>query len=213
MTKRLYSENPYKQSFDAIVEKVQGEKVWLNQTCFFPRSGGQVGDMGALNNLKVIDTEFDSEKNIVHVLECISGLEIGDRVEGQINWDRRHKIMCIHSASHIMEHFLFQVFGDLKLIGSHLNEKYDKSTYVSEERFNSEELKKVEDRANEFIAQGLPIETWTDEKKLYFKYWKCGPIEMPCGGTHPRNTDEIGKIKLKRENGGKGCEKVVTSLV
>jgi len=213
MTKGLYAEDSYKQSFHATVVKIGGNKVWLNQTCFYPESGGQVGDTGILNGQRVQNTQFDSEKNVVHILESTPTLKIGDKVEGQINWERRYRIMRVHAASHIMEHFLFQVFGSLKLTGSHLNEKYDKSIYESDERLDPEKLAEVEKKANEFIAQSLPIETWPDEKRPHFRYWKCGPIQMPCGGTHPKNTSEIGPIKLKRETGGSGREKIITSLL
>ena len=213
MTKRLYAEDSYKQSFQAIVVKIEGNKVWLNQTCFYPESGGQVGDTGILNGQRVQNTQFDLEKDVTHVMEVAPIFKTGDNVEGQIDWVRRYKIMRVHAASHIMEYFLFQVFGQLKLMGSHLNEKYDKSTYVSEENLNPEKIAEVEKQANDFIAQSLPIETWSDGQRSHFRYWKCGLIQMPCGGTHPKNTSEIGPIKLKRETGGSGREKVITSLL
>jgi len=212
MTKRLYSEDPYKQFFGAVVKKIEGNNVWLDQTCFYPESGGQAGDTGTLNSQRVTDTQFDSEKNVVHILESTPTFKVSDKVEGQIDWERRYRIMRVHAASHIMEHFLFQVFGPLKLVGSHLNEKHDSSTYESEERLDPERIAEVERKANEFIGKDLPIETWPDEKKPYFRYWKCGEIQMPRGGTHPKNTSEIGPIKLKRETGGRGREKVRTSL-
>ena len=213
MTKRLYSEDPYKQSFEAVIEKIEGNNVWLDQTCFYPESGRQAGNAGTLNGQKVTDTQFDSEKNIVHILEFSPTFKVGDKVEGQIDWERRYRIMRVHAASHIMEYFLFQVFGPLKLTGSHLNENYDKSTYESDKRLDPEKLVEVEKRANEFIAQNLPIKTWPDEKRPHFRYWKCGPIQMSCGGTHPKNTSEIGSIRLKRETEDRCREKVVTSLL
>lgn len=213
MTNRLYSDDPYKQSFKAVVGAIEGNKVWLDQTCFYPESGGQAGDIGTINGQKVADTQFDAEKNIIHIMESLPTFKVGDQVEGQINWERRFRIMRVHAASHIMEYFLFQVFGSLKLNGSHLNEKYDKSTYESEERLDPGKLTEVEKRVNEFISQNVPIKIWPDEKRPFYKYWSCGPIQMPCGGTHPKNTSEIGSIKLKRENGGSGREKVVTSLL
>jgi len=212
MTKRLYGENPYQKSFEAKVEKIEKNRVWLNQTCFYPESGGQTGDIGTINGQRVIDTQFDSEKNIIHIMEREPNFRSNDIVQGEIDWGRRYKIMRVHAASHVMEHFLFQVFGVLKLVGSHLNEKHDSSTYESEERLDPEKIAEVERRTNEFIEKDLPIEVWPDEKKPYFRYWKCGEIQMSCGGTHPRNASEIGPIKLKRETGGQGREKVITSL-
>ncbi|MFA5178009.1 MAG: alanyl-tRNA editing protein [Candidatus Paceibacterota bacterium] len=212
MTKRIYWENPYQTTFSAKVEKVEGKNVWLDQTCFYPESGGQAGDTGTINGQKVIDTKFDQDKNVFHIMENETTLKTGDSVEGVIDWERRYKIMKIHSASHIMEHFLFKIFGQLKLTGSHLNEKHDSSTYESVERLDQEKLSLVEKEVNDFISQNLPIETYPDEKKPNYRWWKCGDILMPCGGTHPRNTSEIGLIKLKRDNGGQGKEKVITSF-
>ncbi|KUK99432.1 MAG: Putative metal-dependent hydrolase [Parcubacteria bacterium 32_520] len=191
MTKRIYWENPYQTAFSAKVEKVEGKNVWLDQTCFYPESGGQAGDTGTMNGQKVIDTKFDQDKNIFHVMENETTLKTGDSVEGVIDWERRYKIMKIHSASHIMEHFLFKIFGQLKLTGSHLNEKHDSSTYESAERLDQEKLSMVEKEVNDFISQNLPIETYPDEKKPNYRWWKCGDILIPCGGTHPRNTSFI----------------------
>lgn len=209
--KILYWENPYQKTFETKVKKIEEEKVWLSQTCFYPESGGQAGDIGIINGQKVIDTQFDSEKNIVHIIEKEVKFHKGDLVQGEIDWERRYKIMRIHAASHIMEYFLFQVLGKLKLVGSHLNEKHDSSTYESD-NLDLEKITEVERRINNFIAKNLPIETWADEKKSCFRYWKCGDIKMPCGGTHPHNTSEVGLVKLKRKTGGRGREKIITSL-
>ena len=213
MTKRMYWKNPYQKSFEAKIEKIEGKQVWLDQTCFYPESGGQAGDIGAINGQKVIDTRFDSEKNIIHVMEKEVSFQVNDIVQGGIAWERRYKIMRIHAVSHIMEHFLFQMFGSLKLVGSHLNEKHDSSTYESDIPLEQEKLSELEQKVNEFIAKDLPIETWSDEKKENFRHWKCGEIQIPCGGTHPHNTSEIGKIKIKRKTGGQGREKIITSIV
>ena len=208
----MYTEDPYKKSFNAVIKNIEGNNVYLDQTCFYPESGGQAGDTGTLNGQTVSDTQFDSEKNIVHILESTPDFKIGDTVKGKINWERRYKMMRIHSASHIMEHFLFQTFGELKLTGSHVNENHDSSTYESKERLDPEKLADVEKKTNEHIKKDLPIETWSDKEKTHFRYWKCGEIQMPCGGTHPKNTSEIGPIHLKRKTGGKGREKIKTSL-
>lgn len=166
MTKKLYWDNPYQKEFEAKVAKIEGKQVWLDQTCFYPESGGQAGDTGTINGQKVVDTRFDSERNIIHVMEQEPVFRAGDVIRGEIDWERRYKIMRIHAASHIMEYFLFQVFGELKLVGSHLNEKHDSSTYESEERLDSEKIAEVERKANEFISKNLPIETWSDEKNI-----------------------------------------------
>lgn len=217
MTKRLYSEDPYQQTFEAKVDKVEGNRVWLEQTCFYPESGGQSGDTGALNGQRVVDTQFDPEKNIVHILESAPTFKVGDKVEGQIDWERRYKIMRVHATSHIMEHFLFRVFGELKLTGSHLNEKHDKSTYGSDEVLDPAKLAEVERLANDLIAKNLPIETWPDEKRPHLRYlWKCGEIQMPCGGgspsQHERNWSDQTQARNRRTRKRKDCHFSAKSL-
>jgi alanyl-tRNA synthetase len=208
----MYWKDPYQQEFVGRATKVEGNRVWLDQTIFYPESGGQAGDAGYLGTERVTDTQFDEEKNIVHILENTASVKVGEEVSGRIDWERRYKIMRVHSASHIMEYFLFQVFGKLKLVGSHLNEKHDSSSYEYEGSLSKDELQKAQDLANEFIAQSHVIETYPDEKKLYYRWWRCGEIVMPCGGTHVKNTAEIGKIKLKRKTGGQGREQVITTV-
>lgn len=211
-TIRLYKKNAYQKEFEAYVIKIVDNNVYLNQTCFYPESGGQAGDKGLIKNQKVIDTKFDSDKNIFHIMEVTPDMEINEKVFCSIDWERRYKIMKIHSASHIMEHFLFKVFGKLKLLGSNLNETRDSSTYASEIPLDLKKIKEVEDLSNNFIKKNLPIETFEDPKKPHFLWWKCSDILIPCGGTHPLNTSEIGEIFLKREKAGKNKEKIYTFL-
>jgi len=211
-TTRMYWNDPYQREFVGKATRVEGNRVWLDQTIFYPEAGGQAGDTGFLATERVIDTQFDEEKNIVHILEKPASLKVGEDVNGAIDWERRYKIMRVHSASHIMEYFLFQVFGKLKLVGSHLNERHDSSSYEYDGNLPKDELQKAQDLANEFIVQGHAIETYPDEKKPNYRWWKCGDIIMPCGGTHVKSTAEIGKIKLKRKTGGQGREQVITTI-
>ena len=212
-TKKIFNYDPYQSEFTANVVKIDGDKVWLDQTVFYPESGGQAGDTGYINDYLVIDTQYDGDKNIFHQLDQKPDLLLGQSVKGKIDWDRRYKIMRVHAASHIMEHFLFQVFGDLKLLGSHLNEKHDKSTYEYDGQLDQVRLLEVERLSNELIDQDLEILRCLDEKRPDFRYWQCDKIKMPCGGTHPKRTLEIGHIKLKRKTGGEGRESVITSLI
>jgi len=212
-TLKLYWQDAYLKSFKAKIIKIDGHKVWLDKTCFYPESGGQCGDKGLLQGQCVIDTKLDADKDIIHILEETPKFQVGEEILGEINWERRHKIMRVHSASHIMEHFLIKVFGPLKLLGSNLNELRDSSTYFSEEPLEVGKLKTVEELSNIFIKKNLPIITFFDETKPNFRIWQCDEIQIPCGGTHPLNTEEIGQIQLKREKGGKNKEKVITTLL
>ena len=74
----------------------------MDQTCFYARGGGQAADTGEIQGLRVVDVESDEASDIVHVLENDAPFRTGDRVHGRIDWDRRYRIMRLHSAAHIV---------------------------------------------------------------------------------------------------------------
>ena len=211
MTKKMYWIDPYKKEFEALVEKIDGNKVVLDETYFYPEGGGQAGDRGWIEGATVVDTLYENGE-IVHLLETSPTFNERDKVSCRLDWDRRYKIMKLHSASHIMEYYLFKVFGETERLGSNVNERRDSSTYAYNERLDPEKLGETERLVNEFISKNQEILTRSSEKDPEYRFWKCGEIEEPCGGTHPRNTNEIGLVKLKRENPGGGKERVITRL-
>ena len=211
MTRKLFWEDPYMSRFQAQVTGVENNKLVLDQTCFYPEGGGQVGDRGRIEGIRVNDTQKEGQ-TIKHVLERETDSEIGEQVSCELDWERRYKIMKLHSASHVMEHFLFKVFGPLKLIGTHVNEKHDKSTYLVEGMLDSDKLSEVSDLVNEFLARNLKIKVFSSQDDPNYRFWECGEIMIPCGGTHPKNTSEIGLVRIRRKSGGRGKETVITTL-
>jgi alanyl-tRNA synthetase len=209
MTTRLYDEDQYLKTFTAMVTQIDGKHVELDKTAFYAESGGQSGDSGTLNGKKVIYTKYIDDFHI-HIMEQEPMFRIGDLVQGVIDWDRRYSIMKLHSASHIMEYFLWKNFGYMERTGSSVDEKKDRADYLHDGRLDAEKLKKTEDDTNSFLVLGHEISISTDDKGI--RTWRCGPVEMHCAGTHVNNTREIGEIKLKRKNPGKGVERVETSL-
>jgi alanyl-tRNA synthetase len=200
------------REFDATVTEIVGNRLALDQTCFYGESGGQAGDTGEIEGIEVIDSKKEGGR-IVHILGTESPFKVGDKVHGKIFWDRRYRIMKLHAASHIMEFFLFKTFGKKKRIGSFVNDKKDRSDYQVETKITSEEIKKVEDLCNEFISRNLEIKRWEDPERSGFWIWESGEIKEYCGGTHVKNTKEIGKIKLKIKNLGTGKQRIETYLV
>jgi Ser-tRNA(Ala) deacylase AlaX len=211
LTKKLYYIDPYMKEFTATVVKIiDKNKIILDQTCFYPRGGGQVGDTGYINDIRVVDTFYENGE-IVHLLEKEPNFKEGDKVIGRIDWERRYRIMRLHSASHIMEYFLFKVCGEVERVGSNVDDRRDCSTYAYD-RLDPEKVKEVERLVNEFISKNLPIETWSDPNNPDFRWWKCGKIITPCGGTHPKNTAEIDSVILKRRRKGRRKEQILTYL-
>lgn len=212
MTRKIYWEDPYTKEFDAKVVSIDANRVVLDQTAFYPRGGGQVGDTGYINGTKVLDTIKEND-SIVHLLESVPKFCINETVHGKIDWDRRHRIMRLHSAAHIVYYFMKDVYPGAEIASSGIvDDKKVREDWLIEP-FDREKLKVVEDMANDFIGKGKEIKTWTDENGR--RHWLVdGLPEMFCAGTHVRNTKEIGKISVKRGGKpGKGKERIEVLLV
>jgi alanyl-tRNA synthetase len=210
-TVKLYNDDPYLATFRAKVLGIDGNEVELDRTAFYPEGGGQAGDTGHIGGDRVADTQI-SKGRITHILEVPPAFSVGEEVEGEVDWERRYRIMRLHSAAHIMEHFLWERLGNIGRLGSHVDERKDRADYAYEGRLPAEGLKKVEEDTNRFLAEGHEILILSDPERPGIRIWKCGPIEMLCGGTHVRNTGEIGAVRLRRKNPGRGVERVETSL-
>ena len=103
MTRKLFWEDAYVREFDATVSSVDGNQVVLDQTAFNPRGGGLVGDLGTLDGVKVLDTIKASADSIAHVLETAThSLAAGNTVHGVLDWNRRHRIMRMHTSAHLL---------------------------------------------------------------------------------------------------------------
>jgi alanyl-tRNA synthetase len=209
MTIQLYNSDHYLKEFDAEVTRINGVYVELDQTAFYAESGGQIGDTGTLNDETVAYTKYIDNRH-VHIMENEPSFKEGDVIHGVINWDRRYRTMRLHSASHMMEYFLWKHFGYMKRTGSYVDENKDRADYEHEGRLDPDTLRRVEADTNKFLIEDHQITITVDLKGI--RTWKCGPVEMHCAGTHVKNIQEIGIITLKRKNPGRGEERVETSL-
>lgn len=210
-TMKLFNDDPHLKKFSARVTAIDESEVELDRTAFYPEGGGQVGDTGSIGRSRVVDTRIESDR-IIHVLEAAPDYSVGQEVEAEIDWERRHRIMRLHSAAHIMEHFLWKRLGEIERLGSRVDERKDRADYSYDGRLPAEELKMVEEETNRYLAECHEIEILSDPDRPGIRIWKSGPIEMLCGGTHVRNTGEIGAVRLKRKNPGRGVERVETSI-
>ncbi len=210
MTIRLYDEDHYLKEFDAKVVSIDDNLVELDQTAFYAEGGGQHGDTGTLNGEKVVYTKYLGDERHVHIMDEAPSFKVGDIVHGVIDWERRYRIMRLHTASHMMEHFLWKHFGYMTRTGSNVDDKKDRADYVHDGRLDPDKLRQVEEDTNKFLKEDHQVTITVDENGI--RTWRCGPVGMHCAGTHVKNTSEIGEIKLKRKNPGRGEERVETSL-
>src|SRR4030067_3163659 len=117
-TKQLLLRDSYRKTFEATIQNVNGNKVTLDQTIFHPLTGGVANDMGDLVmqgiKRKVLGVEINREsKEITHVLEDANGLKVGDVVKGEVNWERRYKLMRLHTAAHLIAAIMYRDYDAL----------------------------------------------------------------------------------------------------
>lgn len=210
-----YFDDPYVKEFSGKVASVDGVKVILEDTYFFPRGGGQTGDQGAIGGSPVVDTISEGGQ-IVHVMESAPPFKAGDTVHCAIDWEKRYRKMRLHSASHIVYYLMLEIFGEGCTIASSglLDEYKERSDYLFDMPLDRVKLKEVEDRANALIAESREIKTYRDPADPGVLLWEMGPWKMQCCGTHPKNTGEIGPIVISRgKKPGKGRERIEISLL
>ncbi len=212
-TEKLFWKDPYMREFEARVISIDGANVVLDKTCFYPRGGGQVGDIGEINGIKVLNTTKDESENILHALERAPDFGVGVVVRGKIDWDKRYSTMKLHSSAHIVYYLMREVFGEECTIASPgiVDEKKDRSDYLFNTPLDREKLALVEKKANEIIQEAREIRTWDEEGK---RYWEMIPFpRMMCAGTHVRNSSEIGNVAVARgKKPGAGKERIEISL-
>ena len=235
MTKALYLEDSYLKECDATVVSVKDDKyVVLEQTVFYPKGGGQPWDTGKIiRGSEVFNVVYVGKFSgqISHEVDR-PGLKQGDKVHCVLNWERRYKLMRSHTAAHLFASLLCTGTGAL-VTGNQLEE--DKTRFdFSLETFNPEILEKYLNQTNEYLRKDISVK-WYElprEEALKIpgvvKMAEAFPPDIPKlriveivgvdkqadGGTHVKNLQEVGQVKLlKTENKGKNNRRVYFTLV
>ena len=207
MTKKLYYEDPYLTTFTASIIKKEPEYVIISETAFYPTGGGQPCDTGSLNGISVINVEIIDGELRHFLAEPLDSQSI--EVKGSINWRRRFDHMQQHAGQHILSAAFAELF-QMQTVSFHLG-KETATIDLDTTEVTEEQLKKVEELANQIILENRAIETkWVTEDELtQYKLRKATSIKedirlviIPdfdynaCGGTHPSSTGQVGSIKI-----------------
>ena len=221
MTRRLYWDDMYLKEFDAKVESVDGTNVVLDQTAFNPRGGGLVSDTGTVGGLKVAEVSKEGDE-ITHALETPPDFGPGAVVHGALDWDRRFRIMRMHTSAHILSAVVNREAGAL-ITGNQISPDQSRVDFSLDD-FDKGKISSYVEKVNEAVSRGLEVKTYFMKReealanpgfvKLanamppavdMLRIVEIGDVDTQAdGGVHVRNTLEIGKVVgLRTENKGK----------
>lgn len=214
MTNRLYYNNAYLTEFDAVVVDKKPGCIALDQSAFYPTSGGQPYDCGIIRweNGETNVTDVTVENDIVwhHVDEEIP---LGAKVHGKIDWARRFDHMQQHAGDHMIAGAVWELFRGVT-IGLHTGSDVSSIDIAMEEgktHLTDGEILTLERLVNQRIQENHKIRCWfPDADELialplrkkptvseHVRIVAMGDFEMvACGGTHPDTTGQIGLVKI-----------------
>ena len=218
MTEKLYEADAYVSEFSAtVLECIQADdfyKIVLDKTAFFPEGGGQAADIGVLNDVKIFDVQIE-DGVIYHYAD--NTLEIGSKVLGKLDFDRRFNFMQNHTGEHIVSGIAHGLFG-VNNVGFHLGEEL--VTLDFDKELSREQLDEIEILANQKVWKNLPVRAYyPDNEELKNTNYRSkkeidGAVRLveigdtdicACCAPHVNFTGEIGIIKLldtERMRGG-----------
>ncbi len=179
--------------------------VLLDQTIFYPTSGGQLHDKGTLNDIAVVDVRLEGD-DIWHLLD--RPLEENE-VDAVLDWPRRFDFMQQHTAFHLLAGSFQRLFG-IETLSSHLGET-ESTIDIDASEVDAAQTGAVEDLANAIIWEDRPVKALTIDAAAaaQLEIRKAptvrGDIRLidiqdfdldPCGGTHVGATGQVGLVKI-----------------
>ena len=234
MTEEVFRQDAYARSCEARVTAVDEAGVRLDRTVFYPLGGGQPGDSGELvlhdgTAIRIIDTRKGTAPDeIVHVPEASADPALaGSGVTARIDWDRRHRLMRIHTCLHLLCSLI-----PAPVTGGSIRDGSGRLDFdLPESTLDKQDLTT---RLNRLVAEDHPVNPrWVSEGELdanpsLVRTMSVAPprgrgsvrlldIEgvdlQPCGGTHVASTGEIGPVRVtKIEKKGRQNRRVIVAF-
>jgi misacylated tRNA(Ala) deacylase len=226
MTEKLFLDDPRRRSATATVLASGPDGIVLDRTVFYARSGGQPGDVGMLRwdggDTAIVEVKAEGE-TILHLPEPAAPLPpVGTTVEGEIDWERRYRLMRMHTAMHL----LCSLIKGAAVTGGSVGAERSRLDF---DLPNPPPREEIEAGLNALVEADLPVRIeWVDEAVLdadpglvrtmsvapprgtgRLRLMRIGdgesPVDLqPCGGTHVARTGEIGRLSVvKIENKGR----------
>lgn len=228
MTELIYHHDSYVKEFDAIVTRIDAENngVYLDRTAFYPGGGGQPYDSGQLIAGDVTYRIKRSVRGNLHSVDGDDLPEVGTSVKGIIDWDRRYKLMRVHTAMHILCGVVWRDYGasvtggDMDVLKGRMDFEF--------ERLEKDTIAEIETTINDEMAKGYAVRVNVLPREEAFKIPDLirtkinllpeGIAEVRTveivgldlqadGGTHVANTKEVGTIHIVKYKSKGGINK------
>ena len=211
MAELLFREDPYLKSCEATIVSVHEGAVELDRTVFYPLGGGPSGDTGKIGSWRVVDTRKGAD-TVLHILEPGATPQVGMKVEIEIDWERRYRLMRYHTALHLLGSIV-----KASVTGGRIND--DKAHLDFDIEMEKLVKDAIEGRLNELTKQSVSTSSyWITDAELdarpeLVRTMSVAPprgegrvrlLEIPgvdlqaCGGTHVKNINEIGPLAVAR---------------
>jgi misacylated tRNA(Ala) deacylase len=215
MTEELFRDDAYRRETGAAVVACDERGIVLDRTIFYPRGGGQAGDSGVLaradgSTVAIVDT-IKADGQILHVADPPVSLAQGEAVTARIDWERRHRHMRFHTATHLLCAIVPHPTNGCSITSAYARLDFDMVEPLDRDHLERELAR--------LVAEAHDIRTvWSTDEELDAKpeLVRTMSVKPPrgvgrvrlleidgvdlqaCGGTHVANTREIGALKITR---------------
>jgi Ser-tRNA(Ala) deacylase AlaX len=211
-TIKLFWDDPYLTECEATVTCVEGDVVTLDRTVAFAASGGQASDTGTIGGHEILSAVKDG-REIRYTLPGGHGLSVADLALVRIDWPRRYRLMRLHFTAELVLALMHQHFESAEKTGADVSPDKARIDFAWDGTI-AEAFPLLERETRRLVAADLEIVSRFDDVATERRYWEiAGFARVPCGGTHPRTTGEVGAITLRRANPGAGRERIEIRLV
>ena len=160
-TNKLYLDNieaAYNTKFTAKVISIDGNKIGLDRTLFYPIGGGQNWDTGKIitSNEELQVSEVRGRNLVEHHVNTDHNLTVGDEIIGEIDWDRRYSHMRMHTAQHLMSGLAYELFDGARTVGNQINVSHSRIDF-NPISFDESMMKTLSDSANQYIKESTKV--------------------------------------------------------
>jgi Ser-tRNA(Ala) deacylase AlaX len=208
---KVFWRDPYLALLDTTIAGVRDDDITLASTIFFAFSGGQESDAGSVGGHPVLEARRDGLE-IVYRLPEGHGLTAGQPVRVEIDWPRRSRLMRLHFAAELVLELVYRRLPGVEKAGAHIASDKARIDFVWRENL-APVLPELAAGVKAIVQADLPITSTFADEAAERRYWELpGFARVPCGGTHPGRSGEVGGIALKRKNVGRGIERIEVRL-